>query len=94
MVDGLWTPCTDGKYSPHSGYMWLMGVQRTVSWAPVVWNRFNVQKHGFIMWLTCHKKLITRDRLQNWNMLITDDKCLLCASDSESIEHLYFHMPI
>lgn len=91
VLNGVWIFSSDGKYSPKSGYMYLMGVQRTIPWANVVWNRFNLPKHGFIMWLICHKKLLTRDRLLRWGMGITDSSCLLCAGAYESLDHLYFH---
>lgn len=89
-VNDVWTPSGDGKYSTQSGYMWLMEDVQRFAGTKVVWNKFNVPKHGFITWLVCHKKLLTRDRLKAWNMEVADARCLLCGAVDESIKHLFF----
>lgn len=88
--NGMWSQSKDGLYSPQSGYMWLMGDVQHFASARVVWNKLNIPTHGFIMWLTCHKKLLTRDRLKQWNIRVDDDRCLLCGEVTESIAHLFF----
>ncbi|XP_058741022.1 uncharacterized protein LOC131613364 [Vicia villosa] len=44
------------------------------------------------MWLACHGRLATRQRLFRFGM-VSDNRCCLCKSDEESINHLLFVCP-
>ncbi|XP_058749855.1 uncharacterized protein LOC131622850 [Vicia villosa] len=46
----------------------------------------------FILWLTCHGKLPTKDRLLRLGMLDNITCCLY--SEDESIDHLFFMCPL
>lgn len=82
-------PSEDGKYNPHSGYSWLMGPMQVFPGAKSCVEEVQCTKTWFILWLALHKKLLTRDRLKNWSMVIIDDSFLLCGRDCESIDHLF-----
>lgn len=88
--NGEWMPSRDGKYTPNSGYMWFLGELPTFPLAKVVWNRFNIPKNGFIMWLAVLGKLLTRDRIIHWGVGNIEDSCVLCGVEKESIDHPYF----
>lgn len=34
--------------------------------------------------------MLTRDRLTKWNMVLSDDRCVLCGKAAESVAHLFF----
>lgn len=57
-------------------------------WASLVWDSIIPPKFSFILWLAMKKKLNTKDRLQ---FLGINPACVLCYSQPESIEHLFFH---
>lgn len=43
----------------------------------------------FVLWLLCHRRLNTRDRLKEWGTN-TDERCMLCESCNESMDPLFF----
>ena len=53
----------------------------------IVWFLGNIHKASFILWLAVKEKLGTHDRLQN---LPSGTRCLLCNSQMESHDHLFF----
>ena len=63
-----------------------------VNWNEVVWFKQLIPKHSFILWLAVQGKLLTQDRMVNWN--VTGNLvCGLCNSRSDSHEHLFFQCP-
>ncbi|XP_074289197.1 uncharacterized protein LOC141614344 [Silene latifolia] len=87
-VNGKWRGL-DTLYHIADGYCWLMqGTTHKVPWHTLVWNRYNLPKWCFIMWLKQHQRLLTLDRLQK--MGITDqDICFVCGLDPENHTHLF-----
>ncbi|XP_074305634.1 uncharacterized protein LOC141640854 [Silene latifolia] len=76
-------------YTIKLGYGWLVDEGRDVSWHAWTSNSLIVPKHGFIIWLLAHRRLLTQDRLVR--MGITHlNCCYLCGDDKESLEHLFF----
>ncbi|XP_057548036.1 uncharacterized protein LOC130826466 [Amaranthus tricolor] len=61
-----------------------------VPWSRPVWCRYSVPKHRFITWLTVKRRLFTRDRLLNFNV-VEDATCVLCKTDIETHDHLFFN---
>ncbi|KAK4708594.1 hypothetical protein R3W88_029519 [Solanum pinnatisectum] len=49
----------------------------------------NVPKHSFICWIVMHRRPLTRDRLAKMR-ICQDKECLLCGSNPENIDHLFF----
>ncbi|XP_074305948.1 uncharacterized protein LOC141641176 [Silene latifolia] len=83
----------DEKYQIADGYKWLStGNDQKVPWKTVVWNRYNVPKHVFIMWLIHHQRLLTMDRLQKMG-ICEDGLCFLCDQFPESHQHLFEDCP-
>ncbi|XP_021760244.1 uncharacterized protein LOC110725080 [Chenopodium quinoa] len=60
-----------------------------VDWTDWIWNRYNIPKTSFIVWLTMLNKLKTRDTLMKLGISNTD-RCLLCDAAVESHKHLFF----
>ncbi|XP_074315604.1 uncharacterized protein LOC141651806 [Silene latifolia] len=79
-----------GRYTISEGYSWLQGVQATVPWHPIIWNRFNVPKHSFIGWLAIQGRLMTKDRLVPFGV-IQDSTYDMCMVQPEDQSHLFYH---
>ncbi|XP_062113563.1 uncharacterized protein LOC133824628 [Humulus lupulus] len=77
------------KYGIQSGHAILYDQQTKVQWSKYVWERCNIPKHRYILWLTLHQKLKTRDYL-NKHCQVVDKMCLLCGNHTEEISHLFF----
>ncbi|KAL2922219.1 LINE-1 retrotransposable element ORF2 protein [Bienertia sinuspersici] len=77
------------KYSASQIYWLLVGEERSVSWSEVVWNRFNIPKHGFCAWLCMAHRLKTKDRMYTMG-ICKSLTCLLCGRDDENHQHLFF----
>ncbi|XP_074266970.1 uncharacterized protein LOC141590265 [Silene latifolia] len=84
---GKWMEDTE-DYSISAGYDWLTRQNAMkVPWAKSVWNRFNIPKHSFILWLIYQGRLLTLDRLIK--MGITHQAlCFLCGIQDETHSHL------
>jgi len=58
-----------------------------VSWERVVWEKWSLPKHCFILWLAVQRKLRTRDRLP---FLPSDPFYVFYQYEEESYDHLFF----
>ncbi|XP_056842915.1 uncharacterized protein LOC130495531 [Raphanus sativus] len=63
-----------------------------VPWHRVVWTTRGILKQNFLTWLVVLNRCPTKDRILGWG-LQTDPMCVLCNSNFESREHLYFECP-
>ncbi|XP_058771937.1 uncharacterized protein LOC131645486 [Vicia villosa] len=59
-----------------------------VDWKNLVYGNNARPRACFMLWLTCHEKLATKDRLHKFGMIDNRD-CCFCAEE-ESINHLFF----
>ncbi|XP_021996206.1 uncharacterized protein LOC110893404 [Helianthus annuus] len=65
-----------------------------VDWVKFVWFPQCIPKHAFFMWLVMRRKLLTQDKILQWdfarrkkmNMMC----CLLCYANVDSHDHLFF----
>ncbi|XP_074271261.1 uncharacterized protein LOC141595189 [Silene latifolia] len=77
------------EYTIANGYNWLTEMPSIkVQWYKVVWNKYNVPRCEFIIWLIQHKRLLTLDRLKMRGM-DAPEVCFLCGSEPESHIHLF-----
>ncbi|XP_070007758.1 uncharacterized protein LOC142165311 [Nicotiana tabacum] len=70
-------------------YHKLRGNFSKVSWRRVVCSNAGCPRWTFILTMTAHGKLYTKDRLRKWEIQI-DQECVLCRQASETIQHLFF----
>ena len=77
------------KYTIAGGYNLLTGSTEKNRWYAQVWSSWNIPKHCFILWLTMHNRLLTKDRVIKYNSGI-DSSCSLCQVAVESQLHLFF----
>ncbi|XP_074289356.1 uncharacterized protein LOC141614510 [Silene latifolia] len=79
----------NAAYSTHDVYLWLIREHATVPWVPLVWNRLCLPKVSFICWLYVLHRLLTKDRLLRYGVVISD-LCDICGSAQETHSHLFF----
>lgn len=61
-----------------------------VHWYRIVWNKAYISKHALCMWMACHRRLPTQDRLVQWKSEPPDVKCVFCKGMIETHDHLFF----
>lgn len=67
----------------------LRGDIDTVDWAKAVWTSRNIPGHSFHVWLVVLNRIPTRDRMLGWGLQVPS-LCLLCNTNDESRDHLYW----
>nr|XP_016484625.1 PREDICTED: uncharacterized protein LOC107805145 [Nicotiana tabacum] len=70
-------------------YRKLTGDCQKVEWRRMICNNQASPRWIFVLYLTLHGKLLTRDRLTQWYCL-DNVVCPLCGEASGSINHLFF----
>ncbi|XP_022040454.1 uncharacterized protein LOC110943002 [Helianthus annuus] len=65
-----------------------------VDWVCIVWFAQCIPKHAFLMWLIMRRKLLTQDKILQWDFSRRKNMnmmcCLLCYADYDSHHHLFF----
>ncbi|XP_074300593.1 uncharacterized protein LOC141631876 [Silene latifolia] len=72
-------------YSATAVYKWLSGDHLKVSWQPFVCNRLTLPRVNFINWLFIKSRLLTKDRLAKFGVII-DGVCYLCGTLQETLK--------
>ncbi|KAJ1428119.1 Ribonuclease H domain [Sesbania bispinosa] len=86
-----WMDSTAGNYSSNAGYKWLLKQDNVRSpehrwrW---IWRLPTPEKIRFMIWLTFHKSLPTKETLYQRNIL-QDDLCPRCSNDCETLTHCF-----
>ncbi|XP_019258998.1 PREDICTED: uncharacterized protein LOC109237183 [Nicotiana attenuata] len=70
-------------------YHRLRGSFEKVRWKKVVCQNAGCPRWTFLLTLTAHGRLYTKDRLQKWGMHV-EVECVLCRTEKESVQHLFF----
>ncbi|GJS39442.1 reverse transcriptase domain, reverse transcriptase zinc-binding domain protein [Tanacetum coccineum] len=65
-----------------------------VDWFKLVWSTYSIPRHAIHMWLVMRKRLLTQDRMRQWDVdSIIDLKllwCPICKMQPDSHDHLFF----
>ncbi|CAA7033781.1 unnamed protein product [Microthlaspi erraticum] len=61
-------------------------------WSQLVWNKAGIPKHQTTSWLFVLNRNPTLDRVVSWGY-DTEASCLLCGSEQETRDHLFFECP-
>lgn len=69
-------------------YHELHGVKTSVPWKNLIRGNLASSRAIFILWMTCHCRLHTKDRISKFG-ISTDGACVFCG-DTESCDHLFF----
>ncbi|XP_074288841.1 uncharacterized protein LOC141613991 [Silene latifolia] len=88
-----WNLAMIGKFTwwlaSKSDHLWIKWVDHVYMKST---NWFNVPIHSFIAWMCVKQRLLTKDRLLNFGMII-DGRCELCSSADETHAHLFYQCP-
>ncbi|XP_020249103.1 uncharacterized protein LOC109826485 [Asparagus officinalis] len=84
--------CIGDKLQLSSVYKTLVQPANEVAWAKTIWDGFLYPKHSFLLWLACHARLLTKDRLCRMGILSTNQiQCVLCNGHQlETRDHISF----
>ncbi|GAA0165339.1 reverse transcriptase [Lithospermum erythrorhizon] len=90
-IEGLHRCCVVGRLDTGLVYnvMWVSHGSRP--WMKLIWRNFIPPKFSFTLWLSCRKRLATRDSLGFMNL--EDVSCVFCRDADESCAHLFFACP-
>ncbi|GJR49738.1 sodium/hydrogen exchanger 6 [Tanacetum coccineum] len=65
-----------------------------VDWFKLVWSTYSIPRHAIHMWLVMRKRLLTQDRMRQWDVGSNIDlnllRCPLCKMHPDSHDHLFF----
>ena len=86
----IWLPSPTGSFSAKSSWTAIRSPRPQVDWHKLVWYPQNIPRASFILWLAIRKRLGTQDRLPN----ISNPSCLLCGTQMDNHDHLFFACPI
>ncbi|XP_019258405.1 PREDICTED: uncharacterized protein LOC109236664 [Nicotiana attenuata] len=70
-------------------YLGIFGTYSKVAWRTLMFHNEVRPKARFTMWMQCHGRLLTTDRLANWGIQVSS-RCCLCNGGDESHAHLFF----
>lgn len=79
----------EGRYSTGSAYTYLKGEMDDQTWTKAIWFPRSIPRHSFHSWLVYLNRCPTRDRMIGWGLCV-DPVCLLCNSQPESRDHLFY----
>ncbi|XP_021985772.1 uncharacterized protein LOC110881959 [Helianthus annuus] len=91
----LWKDGNDLNGFSSSG-VWhsLRHKEPEVNWCSIVWFAQCIPRHAFMMWLIMKRKLLTQDKILQWDLSRRKNMnmmcCLLCFEDFDSHPHLFF----
>ncbi|KAJ9536620.1 hypothetical protein OSB04_un000169 [Centaurea solstitialis] len=66
------------------------GANPIIPWTKSVWFKGCIPKHSFCLWVACHDRLPTQDRIACWKHDPPDMVCAFCKLIPDSHSHLFF----
>ncbi|GAA0160764.1 hypothetical protein LIER_17244 [Lithospermum erythrorhizon] len=90
-IAGLYRCCVAGRFDTGLVYEALRVPHLTYPWMRIIWRPFIPPKFSFTLWLSCRKRLATRDSLSFMNL--DDVTCVFCRNADETLPHLFFSCP-
>ena len=86
----IWTKAKDGRFSVKSLYKTLDPERLGDFPARVIWNSLVPPRVSFFAWEAMWKKVLTLDCIQKRGFSLAN-KCYLCFTEEESIDHILLH---
>ncbi|GAA0183545.1 hypothetical protein LIER_31086 [Lithospermum erythrorhizon] len=90
-IEGLHRCCVAGRLDTSLVYNVMRVSHGSRPWMRLIWRNFIPPKYSFTLWLSCRKRLATRDSLAFMNL--EDVSCVFCRDAAESCAHLFFACP-
>ncbi|XP_077223063.1 uncharacterized protein LOC143856684 [Tasmannia lanceolata] len=85
----IWKPTVDGTFCTRSAWESIRSVEQTIPWSKTIWFKGHIPRDAFVAWKALHLKLTTKDHIILSNSTI-DNNCLLCNSEAETFDHIFF----
>ncbi|GKA96244.1 RNA-directed DNA polymerase, eukaryota, reverse transcriptase zinc-binding domain protein [Tanacetum coccineum] len=76
-------------FSTKAAWLSLRDSWPKVQWSHVIWFSQYNPRQAFILWLAIQEKLMTQDKILQWNQGI-NLKCSFCSGCEDSHDHLFF----
>ena len=86
----VWTKAKDGRFSVKSLYKALEPEKLGDFPTRVIWNSLVPPRASFFAWEATWKKVLTLDCIQRRGFSLAN-RCYLCLSKEESIDHILLH---
>ncbi|XP_022042320.1 uncharacterized protein LOC110944986 [Helianthus annuus] len=91
----LWKDGSDiNEFSSSGVWHSLRHREPEVDWGSIVWFGQCIPRHAFMMWLIMKGKLLTQDKILQWDLSRRKNMnmmcCLLCYQNVDSHPHLFF----
>uniref|UniRef100_A0A251VET6 Putative reverse transcriptase zinc-binding domain-containing protein n=1 Tax=Helianthus annuus TaxID=4232 RepID=A0A251VET6_HELAN len=91
----LWKDGNDlNGFSTSGAWHSLRHREPDVDWCKIVWFAQCIPRHAFMMWLIMKRKLLTQDKILQWDLSRRKNMnmmcCLLCFENFDSHPHLFF----
>ncbi|XP_058775224.1 uncharacterized protein LOC131649480 [Vicia villosa] len=80
--------CNNGKFQMKIVYKKMRVMEPKVPWYRLIYKNAGRPHAVLTLWMVCHRKLATKDRLRKFDML-ADSTCAFCSKE-ENIDHLLF----
>ncbi|XP_058763615.1 uncharacterized protein LOC131637067 [Vicia villosa] len=81
----------DDKFKSKEAYLAIKNVEPTVPWCKLTWNNLARPRAQFTLWLACHDRLATKERLHRFHLI--DSPICAFYNTVETSHHLFFECP-
>ena len=93
-VDDTYVWVTSGQngsktFSTSETWKTLFPCMLKVFWHEVIWFSCRILKHAFLSWVAARDRMVTRDRLIRWGLLVPVT-CVLRVGHNEDRQHMFF----
>ncbi|GJR77093.1 putative reverse transcriptase zinc-binding domain-containing protein [Tanacetum coccineum] len=96
-IDTLQWKLHDGtlsSFSVRNAWHTVLVRGNEVDWFKLVWSTYSIPRHAIHLWLVKRKRLLTQDRMREWDVGSNIDlnllRCPLCKTHHDSHDHLFF----
>lgn len=85
-----WLGDHSGIYTISFAYNLLVGERHRFDMWKTIWKSSALPRHAFLLWFVVQGRLLTLDRLHRWSNDTTIGMCILCGSEAETHDHIFF----
>lgn len=80
---------TQQKFTMRTFYNGLIDDGNHATWRNIIWKNKSRPKEAIYLWLACHKRLATKERLTQLGLMHDIIRCL-CKKEDGTLDHLFF----
>lgn len=87
----IWKLSSKGKFSFKYIWDYIKEEEMEVDWFKIIWNTTNYPQMAFCTYFAIINLLPTREKCAKWDKNNGNTNCLLCKTEIENIDHLFFN---